>query len=205
MSTIAISDIHEELSLYTHNDAEYWRKMMHPLPKMPVMDRLKFILPYCKGKTILNLGSASGELHGLIKAVASHCVGVDKEDADISMNLDEQPNSQEIYRQWRQHSPKHMDLIVAGEILEHLANPGNLLNALRDFHCELLVTVPNAFTAAAPKHLKRGYENVNIDHVAWYSPRTLRTLLERYKFHITHMCWYNGQPGTAEGLIALAR
>jgi hypothetical protein len=47
-------------------------------------------------------------------------------------------------------------------------------------------------------------ENVNIDHVAWYSPRTLRTLLERARWNITEFAWYGGDPGVAEGLIAVA-
>lgn len=179
--------------------------MMHPVPLAPVVDRVSFILSYCKDKTVLNLGSASGKLHNQIKTVAKQCVGIDKERADIQMDLDDGPDAQRIYKEWRNRCDRHMALIVAGEILEHLANPGHLLDALRSFHCELLITVPNAFTRAGLKHMLKGYENVNKDHVAWYSPRTLRTLLERYGFTVTHLCWYNGQPGTAEGIIVLAR
>ena len=95
------------------------------------------------------------------------------------------------------------ELIVAGEIIEHLANPGNLLKVLRQISCPLLITVPNAFSSAAAGHLSAGTENVNKAHVSWYSYTTLLTLTMRYNYSLKEFYWYSGKPLFAEGLIFL--
>src|SRR3990172_4625529 len=41
----------------------------------------------------------------------------------------------------------------------------------------------------------------NPEHVAYYSWHTLKVLVERHGYGIVEWYWYNGEPGTAEGLI----
>ncbi len=180
---------------------DYIDKMMHAIPDAPVVkDRADFIVERCKGKRVLNLGCASGGLHQRIKAVAAFLIGVDRVlgTADIQVDLDFQPHMlyTDYHKDWL--SP---ELIVAGEILEHLANPGLVLTACRRHQCPMLITVPNAFHSAGLRWMKDGYEQVNPDHVAWYSYRTMKTLVERYSFTIQEFYWYNGKPLTAEGMI----
>jgi hypothetical protein len=68
--------------------------------------------------------------------------------------------------------------------------------------CPILITVPNAHCVIGRQHILRGVESVNIDHVAYYSWRTLKTLVERYDYVVKEFYWYlPGQPRTAEGLI----
>ncbi len=67
----------------------------------------------------------------------------------------------------------------------------------------VLITVPNAFATAGRQWLAKGKENVNIDHVAWYSPRTLATLLNRAGYTYADLFYYNGDGPTAEGLIVV--
>lgn len=181
---------------------EYQAKMIHPIPDAEVVDRVLLILSKCKGKQVLNLGSASGQLHDAIKKVAKGVIGVDKaQPSDIMVDLDTSP-------EWLEKVVVEVkpELIVAGEIIEHLANPGNLLKALRTFNCPLLITAPNAFTTSGTKFVtQRAAENVNRDHVAWYSYVTLKNLLERYSFKVEELYWYKGKPRLAEGLIMLAR
>jgi len=94
-----------------------------------------------------------------------------------------------------------VDIIVCGEVFEHLANPGRVLKALREYQKPVVVTVPNAFSDSGHFSVSRGIENVNKDHVAYYSYWTLRELVTRYGFTIYDWYWYNGKPLTAEGLI----
>ena len=98
------------------------------------------------------------------------------------------------------------DIIVCGEVLEHLSNPGWFLTRLRRQYpgVPVLVTVPNAFSEAAIKWLAKGKENVNIDHVAWYSPHTLRVLLQRAGYTTGDLYYYGGTDPLAEGLIVVA-
>ena len=173
--------------------ADYCTKMMHALPPAPVVDRVPYIMDKCKGKRVLNLGSESGTLHEKIGRVAMELYGVDKvSTADFVLDLDDSPALSGTY-----------DLVVAGEILEHLANPGGCLKAIRPLGCPLLITAPNAFSSIGTYWIQRGYEQVNTDHVSYYSYWTLKTLVERYGFTVQELAWYNGQPRISEGLIML--
>lgn len=203
MTFATIDALRESLAQPAHRvrTPEYIAKMLHLLPDAPVVDRAKFILAYCKGKRVLELG-ASGPLHEAICQVAAEHWGIDRAERPHVVAFDLDDVSEPFIPQ-----DNHPDIIVCGEILEHLTNPGWTLARLHQQYpgVPLIVSVPNAFSSVAQKHVKDGLENVNIDHVAWYSPRTLRTLLERYGYAIDSFHWYNGEPGTAEGFVVVTR
>lgn len=200
----SIEELRGQLGNTPSTTDEYKAKMMHPVPAFDEVRRLDYIIMKSTGVRVLNLGCASGDLHESIRAVAKSLVGVDTEVGTnlpeyLRCDLDEHPEDLDDVNY-------PYDLVVAGEILEHLGNPGNLLKQLRKMEGhDLLITVPNAFSSISRNHMTRGIENVNKEHVAWYSYTTLKTLLERYKYTIVECHWYNGQPRFAEGLIVLAR
>jgi hypothetical protein len=185
---------------------EYVDKMLHPIPDAKVVSRESFILERCKGKTVVNFGSSSGSLHKQIGEVAASVFGIDKEGApDLRVDLDDD-----------HYSLSHMpmaNVYVVGEIIEHLISPGAFLKRLRWVMthegaegCEAIITVPNALSEFLSHHArKRGVENVNLDHVAWYSYHTLRTLLAKCGFDLNEFYWHNGKPIFAEGLIAVVK
>lgn len=178
-------------------DPAYAEKQIHALPEAPVVDRGQFIRGRCRGQTVLDVG-ASGPLHAAIVNASAKCYGLDKHGADgvEAVDLDDVTATFPVY--------PDVTLVVCGEVLEHLANPGWFLRRLKaGYRCPLLVTVPNAFNAINQRAIRQGHENVNREHVAWHSPRTIRTLLERYGYQIAEFAWYKGQPGTAEGLIVV--
>lgn len=180
---------------------EYAEKMLHRVPAAPVVDRAAFILEHCRGRRVLEFG-ASGPMHEAVFQAASACYGVDREDGPfgvIGFDLDDVSRSE-------LPSVPTPEVILCGEVLEHLSNPGWFLTRLRRQYdgVPVIITVPNAFSSAAAKHIAKGVENVNRDHVAWYSYRTLFTLLERHGFTSNLFAWYHGEPYTAEGLIVLA-
>ena len=185
-------------SLHERHDPVYKKKQLHPFPEAPVVKRVPFLLDLCRGKTVLHLG-ASGVLQEELVKAAGKVYGLDKNPGEgvEAMDFDDFHAQIPLY--------EGVSLILAGEILEHLSNPGWLLSRLRTTYptVPLLVTVPNAFTFIQPPYLAKGIENVNIDHVAWYSYTTLTTLLSRHGYTPAEFCWYNGKPGTAEGLIML--
>lgn len=187
--------------------ADYIRKMMHRIPDAPVVDRVKYILDRCKGKRVLNLGCASGALHQQIKEVAPYAIGADKhEPADLMRDFDAFDKDDVFSTRGTAYgSTPAIEIVIAGEILEHLSNPGNLLSALKNMtiQCPILITTPNAFSEPSVRWSRQGYEQVNADHVAWYSYWTLKALVERYGFRIREWAWYGGKPITAEGLIFL--
>ncbi len=203
------SDIYNALGPYAFRDielrqgSEYVAKMMHAIPDAKVVkDREAFIVERCKGKRVMNLGCASGALHGKIKAVATEAIGVDREaSADIICDLDDTP--QDLTDPSRWPGLYGAEIVVAGEIIEHLGNPGRLLQQLKKLSAPVIITVPNAFHTAGLRWMKLGYEQVNPDHISWFSWKTLKTLVERYGFAVSEFYWYNGQPLIAEGLIFL--
>jgi 2-polyprenyl-3-methyl-5-hydroxy-6-metoxy-1,4-benzoquinol methylase len=214
MSYASIDDLRSQLGSRVSPEAQqaYDAKMMHPIPDWPVVDREKTILQHCTGKRVLEFG-ASGSLSEGIRKAASAYLGVDRQSASdrgvVGFDLDD------VSVQWLPQvgdydwdcETFHPDVIVCGEVLEHLSNPGWFLARLRRQYANVLVivTVPNAFSTIGRHHLLEGIENVNVDHVAWYSPRTLRTLLERAGYTDLEFAWYHGKPITAEGLIVSVR
>lgn len=204
MSFLTIDALRESLAhpIGKVRTPEYIAKMMHPVPESTVVDRAAFIIERCKGQRVLEFG-ASGWLHDKIRQIAAAYLGVDRQDASGVVGFDLDDVEQDALPDVNPFPT----IVVCGEVLEHLTNPGWFLQRLRaQYLVPVLITVPNAFSSAAAKHIKDdGNENVNVDHVAWYSYRTLRTLLERYGYVIEEFYWYQGQPFTAEGMIVVAR
>jgi hypothetical protein len=184
---------------------EYVAKMLHDVPRSAVIDRLAFILERCAGKRVLELG-ASGKAHEEIAKVAADLCAIDREFSHgiVGFDLDDVAQGGIPFCRPELSAP---EIVVCGEVIEHLSNPGWLLTRLRRQWPDVpvLITVPNAFSAAGAGHIEHGVENVNRDHVAWYSHRTLSTLLERVGYTIAEFYWYGGEPYTAEGLIVVAK
>jgi len=192
---MSLEALQEECSGYGRYTPEYYQKMLHKIPVATVVDRVKFIVAQCKGKKVLNMGCAANSLHSEIIKVAASVFGIDKiEPCDLKMDFDNFYTIEPLV------SPKP-EIIVCGEVLEHLSNPGIFLKALRFFNVPLIITTPNAFCDFAASHMKRNQENVNVDHVAWYSWRTLTTLVERCGYVVKDFHWYNGRPLFAEGMV----
>lgn len=181
-------------AIYDLLRSDFEDRMLHPIPKAGSVVRHKWIVERCKGQCVLDVGG-SGPLHDLIVSVSQKCVSVDKAGADLCVDLDKSPVPM----------VDGITLVVCGEVVEHLSNPGFFLDGLRRYPVPVIFTVPNAFTDIGTKWVKRGIENVNDDHVAYYSHHTFHRLLSRHGFCVETFCWYNGAPGTAEGLIFQAR
>jgi len=190
-------------------DPAWYAKMMHRIPPASVEDRVRYILAQCQGKRVLHLGCnwPPGSLHRAIEKVAEKLYGIDisipvgqGRECYVHADLDSEMHSRGLALSLL---GQHIDIVVCAEILEHLGNPGNLLLHLKKFDCPVLITVPNAFSNAGYYHVSGGTESVNPEHVAYYSYHTLRVLIERYGYVLDDWYWYNGKPGTAEGLIFL--
>ncbi len=148
----------------------------------------------------MRAGVARGEaVHDAIVKAAAAVVGVDREDGAGVTGFDLDDVSQASL------PAATPEVIVCGEVIEHLSNPGWFLTRLHRQYpgVPLIVTVPNAFSAIAARWIAKGKENVNGDHVAWYSPKTLSVLLSRAGYDAAELFFYNGNGPTAEGLIVV--
>ncbi len=91
------------------------------------------------------------------------------------------------------------DVIIAGEMIEHLNNPGLFINGIKRFmntDTNLVITTINAYCGMRFVHyFLRGYgghnEPVHPDHVAYYSFSTLTLLLKRSKLEVKDFLFYD--------------
>jgi len=175
--------------------AEWVEKMIHRVPPAPVFDRADYLIKAARNKVILDIG-ASGPMAERLRKEASeyHALDIRPGDGPNYHQLD-------IEQIGRLPDVPGLEIIIAGEVLEHLSNAGRFLDLLHAAGAQVILTTPNAFSAGSRAYLGKNIETVNGQHVAWYSYQTLTTLVKRHKFRVLLWAWYNGKPMTAEGLI----
>ena len=90
---------------------------------------------------------------------------------------------------------RQFDTIIAGEIIEHLDNPGQFLcNMHRHLKPggRLVVSTPNPFYAKQRgKIWRRRLPQVHEEHTCWFDPITLNHLLNRSGFRTLESYWIN--------------
>ena len=189
----SVAELRDSIVSSGNMDAAWAAKMLHQVPEMKsVKDRAAFLVELAKDRVVLDIG-CTGAISKQIKLAAKTYYGVDKVSGDgiEVVDIDHRPDK----------IPVHVDVeqIICSEVLEHLANPGYFLLALKKLYAgkNLCITVPNAGSFA----VRGDCEVVNGDHVSWYSYTTLSTLLSRYGLKASESLWFNGPPHKAEGLI----
>lgn len=167
--------------------------------------RKEKIMELCVGKNVLHLGFiqhhnlyekkiAEGDwLHEKINSVASYLVGIDYLKDDVNVIRDKygydvyyaDVTDIEDMRRVKDHINMSIDVIVCGELIEHVDNPGIMLENLKffmDTDTILIITTPNPFSYHRMKLMMNGNyecEWLNKEHVSWYSYQTLKQLLDR--------------------------
>lgn len=90
---------------------------------------------------------------------------------------------------------RQFDTIVAGEIIEHLDNPGQFLQNMRRHlkpNGHLVVSTPNPFYAKQRgKIWRRGMPQVHEEHTCWFDPITLNHSFNRAGLKTVDSCWIN--------------
>lgn len=183
---------------------------------IPLKDRVSVILDACAGKRVLHLGctnspytaqSLEGDmlLHSRLSEVAAVVHGFDNDSESLDLmrkagydNLhiaDLEKLSEIAFKE-------DIEVIVAGEIIEHLSNPGLFLEGVKTLmgpQTTLLITTINAYSGLRYiQYVLRGrgglVEPVHPDHVAYYSYSTLRLLLQRYELDVDDFMFYDIGP-----------
>ena len=178
--------------------ASHIQKQHQPVPVLDVVAKNGFLVDCCRGQVVVDVG-ASGYVSEQIRAVAKTYYGLNRTASDGVEAIDLDAYDAVL--------PPHPDatVVVCGEVLEHLSNPGWLLDRLKRAYPVLtLVTVPNAFSEVGLFWLNKGIENVNREHVAYYSYHTITGLLTRHGYRVERVAWYRGHPKFAEGLVVVA-
>lgn len=93
------------------------------------------------------------------------------------------------------HFPRlNYDVILAPDIIEHVANPGAFLSELRGIltdNTSVVLTTPNALSIRTTFYPLLYIEVVHPDHNFYCSPTTLATLLRKNGFAISELWLYS--------------
>lgn len=178
-----------------------------------LVQRLDLIKEVCSGKRVLHLGCTNYPytaesiknkmlLHHDLENIASDVWGMDSDEQGIEI-LKESGSKQLLLGDLEDLASldldEKFDVILAGEMIEHLNNPGLFLSGIKRFmHAEtlLVLTTVNAYCGMRfvwyGLRGKRGEnEFVHPDHVAYYSYSTLKVLTERHGLHLDSFLFYD--------------
>ena len=182
-----------------------WR---HRLPRRGPVDRFEAIVDTCRGKRVAHIGfvderqmeakQAEGVwLHERLAGVASSLVGLDNAEPGVDWARERGYEAHVLDAQspdaTRALGLERFDVVVAGEVIEHLDAPGPFLRAMLELAKAdgvLLVTTTNAYRVLNFFAPISGSELVHQDHTAWHSPQTLRTLLSRNGWRVEEIAYY---------------
>jgi 2-polyprenyl-3-methyl-5-hydroxy-6-metoxy-1,4-benzoquinol methylase len=124
-------------------------------------------------------------------------VGIDIDDEAISLLKARLPGLEILHADAHNLSATfgfgEFDLVIAGDVIEHVPNPGLFLNSCRGVlksDGRLLLTTTNAFGVIRFLKSIAFHEAVHADHMAYYSPKTLKRLLEACGFIVVESGYY---------------
>ncbi|MFC6888249.1 class I SAM-dependent methyltransferase [Halorubrum trueperi] len=160
--------------------------------------RFEFVEPYVTGKEVLDFGCVQHTpnktdrddwFHDMICDVASYTVGVDTVEEGITKLTQEGYNVHHGDVKSIRLDEK-FDVVVAGELIEHLADFESFFETVR-YHLRddgvLILTTPNAFSLYFWLKCLLDHEFVNPDHTCWFDASTLSQLLESQNYSVKKM------------------
>ncbi len=163
-------------------------------------NRFNLIKKYIKNKNVLDLGCVEHDantenkafwLHKFIKKYAKNLIGVDLEKSEVDkLNLKGYnilcDNVETMNLNLK------FDVIVAGELIEHLMNVGLFLNNMTKHmnnDSYLIITTPNTFAIRRfIRNLLIGTNNNNYNHTYYFDYRTLLQNFEYANLEVVE--WY---------------
>ena len=176
------------------------------------------LLEFARGKRVAHVGFVDEHrletklgkgtwLHARLAEAASSLVGLDVEEEGVRWATEHGFEAHAVDGQ----SPEAVaalglepaDVVIAGEVVEHLDAPGPFLRAMRELvgpNGLLVVTTPNAYRLLNFLAPFGGFELVHPDHTAWHSPHTLATLLARNDWELEGAAYYQNQAPAVEGV-----
>ena len=180
---------------------------------IPLVQRVDFLKSLAAGKRVLHLGCTNSPftrdsiqkgmlLHLDLRDLAAEVVGFDFDEEAIRILAEY--GVEGLYRADLEsledvRLDRKFDVIIAGEMIEHLNNPGKFLSGIQRFmspETRLIITTVNAYCGMRFfTYALRGRggisEPVHPDHVSYYSYSTLNLLLERHGFEVEEFLFYD--------------
>ena len=187
---------------------------MHFLQRLGTATRVErdeFLLQVSSSKKVLHLGcvdsgmlddrlSAGNLLHSRLDVVSKELWGLDVDAQGVRRLQSE--GFGHVYAGSVENPPLeiprcYFDVIIAGEIIEHVRNAGSLLDSVAQLIAPdgvVVITTPNALRFYNPLPAVFGLELTHPDHLSWYSPHTLRRTVELSTLRVESLYVYCQTP-----------
>lgn len=163
------------------------------------IEKFSSIVKFCEGKDVLDVGCVgqdrsfenSGWLHGELKKVSNKLVG-----ADINKEAMDQLNTKgfSIYLpEELKGKTERYDIIVMGDVIEHVNDPGSFLEFYAQFLKEdgkMIICTPNVFGIRyIIQVLFYGKPGTNEEHTVGFDPYVMLELFGRIKLEPKEFYW----------------
>jgi 2-polyprenyl-3-methyl-5-hydroxy-6-metoxy-1,4-benzoquinol methylase len=189
-------------------------RFLHRLGPVRIVNREAFLIDSARGKKVMHLGCVDSGLleariekedllHAKLARSSAELWGIDLDASGIErLRSLGYPN---LVAGSAEDPPASIpreafDVVVAGELIEHVQNVGRFLVASAELlrpDGVLIVTTPNALRFYNPIPALFGLELVHPDHVAWFSPKTLRRAAEMSGLSVKASYVYRSEAGAA--------
>ncbi len=196
------------------------KKGLRKFPEMQfVPDRETFLMETCTGKRVLNLGCGDAisfsdrmqrgrHLHMLIADVAEVVHGVDLHEETVQKLRDtyavDNLHVGDVERLDIDFGTE-FDVIVAGELIEHVNNPGLFLESVSRYmtpDTKFIITTPNMHGLKVFLYSVVGRQRIPPDHSLAFSFKILNEILQRHGFYVDE--WYTSVEKFISGRNKLA-
>ncbi|MET0148611.1 MAG: class I SAM-dependent methyltransferase [Acidimicrobiales bacterium] len=177
-------------------------EMVHRLPEAQLVQRIPYVAEQVRGRGVIHVGfvdagyqemqaEAGTWLHAHLAEAATSLVGIDLDAAGVALATDQ---GYEAYvadcrdpEQLDALAIEPAEVVVAGEVIEHLDDPGSFLDGLHRLLAPggtLILTTPNASGLLNGFAAMAGAEINHPDHVVLFSWRTLSNLMGRHGWEV---------------------
>lgn len=162
------------------------------------LSRLELFIPLARAKTVLHVGNVdwpitdpTNSLHLQLAQVASRIDGVDpNQDGAEAVQV----ANGDQFQDWEHLRGRSYDLIIVPEVVEHVDSFRELFADLDSITGPLIITAPCAW-ACQSFFEKRGelwIEVVHPDHNCWFTPYTLKNMVEKHgRRRVSSLHWIN--------------
>lgn len=164
-------------------------------------DKIPWIKRFVKGKKVLDLGCVRHNieetykdiwLHGIIKNEAGSVLGVDYLENEVE-ELKKRGFNVVCANVETMEINDKFELIVAGDLIEHLNNFGHFLERVREHLLPdgtFILTTPNPVNVMRFfSVLQRGDAGANPEHTCWFTEQVLRQLVDRYGMYVDEVSY----------------
>jgi SAM-dependent methyltransferase len=200
----------------SHTAHDYRFRRLKAALRPPVDDRLTYLAALARGKRVLDLGivnhtaeatTSASWLHDRIRAVADYCLGLDVLEPALMQLQAKGYNVRKFDVTGGEHLGETFDLIVAGELIEHLGSPERLFEFARE-HLRpggrFVLSTPHPYYITRVMLFLRGRSNESTDHTALYFPSGIAELAERAGMQLVEYCGVSVPIRTWKGRLILA-